>query len=194
MAVKPLVPTTIRTEFGDVLESDAFMAANGPQGDFTYVAGYSDMRRERDHQLKEVADGKRDIKDVLTLPVRLQWVRHAKYSGQPDNRKPTEFGNLQYRQVQANEVGQHEWIKGLPIGATTAADGSIHQGDCTLMVTDAKAAARNAAAIQYRTQQMIRPETSAGKLMGLGSTKPGTDPSLEVKSGEVVRVGSAIKG
>lgn len=190
---KPLVRTAIRTEFGDVLESEAFHAANGPQGDFTYVPGYSDMRRERDQQLSEVAQGKRDLKDVRTLPVRLQWVRHAKYSGQPDNRKPTEFGNLHYRQVSFDEVGKADWLKEMPEGAVKGADGAIHQGDCTLMVTDAKNAARNAAAIRVRTDAMVERDSAAAKLMALGATKPGSDPSVEVKPGETVRAGSFIK-
>lgn len=193
MAAKPLVPTTIRTEFGDVIESEAFHAANGPQGDFTYVPGYSDMRRERDRQIKEVADGKRASNDVLKLPVRLQWVRTAKYSGQPDNRKPTEFGNLKYRAVNVAEVGKSEWLKAMPEGAVEAADGSIHQGDVMLMVATAESAAKTAAGIQYRTQQMTKPDTSAARLMQLGASRPGSEPTVDVKPGEQIRVGSSIK-
>lgn len=192
MAAKPLIPTMIRTEFGDVLESEAFHASQGPQGDFTYVPGYSDMRRERDQHTKEVVDGKRAPKDVRALPVRLQWVRHAKYSGQPDNRKLVEFGNLHYRSVTKDDMGT-EWFKSMPEGAVLGADGTIHQGDCTLMMTDAKSAARAAAAIQYRTNQMTRSDSAAGKLMELGATHPGSDPTIDVKAGEEIRVGSSIK-
>ena len=192
MADKPLIPTMIRTEFGDVLESEAFQALNGPAGDYTYVPGYSDMRRTRDQQLKEVADGERQSKDVLTLPVRLQWVRHAHYSGRPDNTKPIEFGNDKYRAVTTADIGQ-PWCTGMPPHATEGPGGQIRTEDCTLMVIDANGAAQKAAAIRLQTDLMTRHDSVAGKLMELGRAKPGSDPTLEVKTGEQIRVGSSIK-
>src|SRR5437899_3179530 len=102
--VKPLVPTMIRTEFGEVLESEAFHAASGAQGDFTYVPGYSDMRRARDIATREVSEGKRNAKDVPELPVRLHWVRSVRLNNNPDNRKPVEFGNQNYRNVTKADI------------------------------------------------------------------------------------------
>lgn len=192
MAAKPVVPTMIRTEFGDVLESEAFHAATGAQGDMTYVPGYSDMRRLRDQQLKEVSEGRRNRKDVATLPVRLHLTRTAKYSGQPDDRKSIEFRNQGYRAVTKDDIGTHEWITGMPEAATLGPGGEIRVGDTVLMVCDAKTAARNAAMVQMRTNQMLR-ETAAADFMKLGDRNKGSDPSLTVSQGEPVKVGSAIK-
>ena len=189
--VKPLVPTTIRTEFGEVLESEAFRSQSGADGDFTYVPGYSDMRRARDQAQKEVIDGKRNAKDVPNLPVRLQWVRSVRINNTPDNRKPVEFGNQSYRNVTQDDIGQ-PWFTGMPDGAVVEAGGEIRQGDCTLMVVDAPKAAKNAAAIQFRTNQMLR-DTAASPLMRLGESKPGSDPSFTASQGEQITVGSSIK-
>lgn len=191
MVAKPLVPATIRTEFGEVLESDAFHDQGGARGDFTYVPGYSDMRRKRDQEAKEVADGKRAANTVSKLPVRLQWVRSVRVNNTPDNRKPVEFGNQKYRNVTQADMGT-EWFTGMPEGAVIEAGGEIRQGDCTLMVCEAEKAARNAAAVQFRTNQMLN-DASASRLMALGETKPGTDPSFTVSKGEEIRVGSSIK-
>lgn len=43
---RPLVPTTIRTEFGDVIEDASFYGVQ--QQDLTFVPGYSNLRRCRD--------------------------------------------------------------------------------------------------------------------------------------------------
>jgi len=45
---RQLVPTAIRTEFGEVVEDASFHAPLGANRDYTYVAGYSDLRRARD--------------------------------------------------------------------------------------------------------------------------------------------------
>lgn len=189
--VKPLIPTTIRTEFGEVLESDAFRDQSGAQGDFTYVPGYSDLRRKRDQELKEVAEGKRSDKNVSKLPVRLQWVRSVRVNNTPDNRKPVEFGNQKYRNVMKDDMGK-AWFTAMPEGAVVEAGGEIRQGDCTLMVCEADAAARNAASVQLRTNQMLK-DTAASQLMRLGDTKPGSDPSYSASKGEQITVGSSIK-
>ena len=192
MAAKPLVPTMIRTEFGDVLESEAFQAATGAQGDVTYVPGYSDMRRQRDQQLKEVADGKRKAADVRTRPVRLHLTRVTKYSGQPDDRKAIEFRNQGYRAVTKDDIGKHDWITNLPEAAVLGPAGEIRIGDTVLMMCDAKTATRNAAIVQMRTNQMLK-ETAAADFMKLGDRNQGSDPSVTVTPGEPIQVGSAIK-
>lgn len=46
MTVRPLVPTAIRTEFGEVLEDASFYTLQ--QRDITFVPGYSNLRRARD--------------------------------------------------------------------------------------------------------------------------------------------------
>jgi len=151
---RELVPTHIRTEFGEVLDDPKFYETMGAAMDHTYVAGYSDMRRARDQAIAEVQRGERKWKDVPTLPVRLQWTRTSKViGGQPDNTKEVEFGSQKYRLVTKSDIGK-EWCKHLPDGASLQADGSIKKGDTTLMVCDAKDAARNAASNQKAIERM----------------------------------------
>lgn len=160
MTKRELVPTTIRTEFGEVLDSPEFYDTMGAALDHTYVAGYSNLRRERDaaiaRELKE-HDGnssKINWKNVPTLPVRLQWARTTKViGGQPDNTKEVDFGSQGYRFANKSDIGQ-PWLKEMPQGATTTADGSIKKGDTTLMVCDAKTAARNAASNRKAVERM----------------------------------------
>lgn len=192
MAAKPVVPVMIRTEFGDVLESEAFRDAQTMQGDLTYTPGWSEMRRAHDQQLKEVADGTRSPSKVDPLPVRLHLARRATYSGQPDNRKTTQFVNNGYRAVTKDDIGQHDWLTAKPPTATIGPGGELHYGDTVLMVCDAKSAARNAAQIQIRTNQMLR-ETAAADFVKLGERNQGTEPTVSVSPGETHKVGSAIK-
>ena len=87
---RELIPTTIRTEFGEVLDDPEFYRSMGAAMDHTYVAGYSDMRRERDVAIAKAMRsrlmdrdpesgaqvlGAPDFHNVPTLPVRLQWAR-----------------------------------------------------------------------------------------------------------------------
>lgn len=147
---RELIPTAIRTEFGEVLDDPAFYETLGAAMDQTYVAGYSDMRRARDiaiaTELKERGDLSR-VKwaNIPTLPVRLQWARTSRIkTGLPDNTKEVEYSSQHYRAVTKADIGS-AWCKELPNGASFQADGSIKKGDTTLMVCDAKDAARNAA-------------------------------------------------
>jgi len=228
MTVRPLVPTAIRTEFGDVLEDASFYGIQ--QKDLTYVPGYSNLRRCRDlakglevarRQMysadeDEAALGKRNHKllqesirrnlgeagltapsgeitekDVPTLPVRLQWVRTAKISGAPDSFKSVQYGTDGYREVTKADIGQ-SWLKEMPAGATFGVSESIHQGDCVLMVCDAKRAARNAAIVRHRVDQQTA--NAAGEFLQLGDSKPGTDPSFTVEPGRTIKAPpSAVK-
>ena len=189
--LKPIVPAMIRTEFGDVLESEAFQAQSCAAGDHTYVPGYSDLRRQHDQDLKDVVDGKKKAADVTKLPVRLQWVRSVRLNMTPDNRKPVEFGNQSYRNVTKEDMGS-DWFTGMPEGAVIEAGGEIRQGDCTLMVCTAPKAAQNAAGVQFRTNQLLK-DTAAAQLMQLGDTKPGSEPSFTASKGEEIKVGSSIQ-
>jgi hypothetical protein len=176
---RPLVDTTIRTEFGDVLDDPSFYDVSGADRDLTYVPGFSDMRRARDLELAAVASGKKELRDAKLepLPVNMRWTRHSTVRGEPDGRKQMTSGNLGYAAVNKDEVGKHEWLKAMPPGATVGADGSIRKGDTMLMVTDGKTAARNAARKAVQTDRMHR-ETAAAKggLLEVGSRKEGLDP------------------
>lgn len=179
---RELVPTTIRTEFGEVIDDPAFYETMGAAQDHTYVPGYSDIRRARDLQKglrvaehdatsndegiaargranvasigetirKSLDAAGMTIKGAITssnvpmLPVRCQWARTSKIlSGNPDNAKTVDYESQDYRFVTQADVGA-PWLRALPKGATVQADGSIKKGDTTLMVCDAKSAARQA--------------------------------------------------
>ena len=188
MAVRPLVDTTIRTEFGDVQEDPSFYDVSGPDRDLTWVPGFSDMRRARDLELAAVASGKKAKHEarVEPLPVNVRWVRHSTVRGEPDSRKQITSGNLGYATVNKAEVGKHEWLKALPPGATVAADGSIRKGDTVLMVATGAQAARNAARKAAQTDRMQREASAAkGGLIDVGSRKEGLDPYVrqEVAAG-----------
>lgn len=168
---KPLIPT-MQTAYGPVVEDAEFYAnRGGAGGDITYVPGYSDLRQARDLAL---AEGRKPD----SLPVRLQWARNARVSGEPDSTKQWEYQNQKYRPVTEADIGQ-EWLTGLPPAATVAPDHSIRMQDMTLMVCDAQTAARNAARVQRATERQTA--TIGGKLLSQGDKVRGSDPVVEAK-------------
>jgi len=156
---RDLVPTAIRTEFGEVLEDASFHDTAGANRDYTYVPGYSDLRRQRDAAIakeQELHPGRVNWKNVPSLPARLQWVRVTKVvSGQPDNTKEIDAGTNGYRMVKKTDLGE-PWFTAMPAGAVERADGSILKGDTVLMVVDQQQAARNAAINQREIQQQTQ--------------------------------------
>jgi hypothetical protein len=182
MAKRPLVATAIRTEFGDVQESAEFYAAQGADRDLTYIPGFSDMRRERDLAIADVAAGRVDRRDakISPLPVNCRWVRKSTPKGAPDAMKQISSGQNGYKVVNKEQIGKVEWLTKLPPGATVEADGSISKGDLVLMVTEGKTAARNAARRQAQTNTMVRSaEETAGGLKALGANTRGADPFVK---------------
>lgn len=178
MAAKPIIETKVMTEFGEVLEDANFYA---PQvgTDHSYVPGYSDLRKARDLAVAESKAGLRKPQDIPTLPVRLQWTRSMRVSGnEPDNTKEIEAGNDGYRVVTKADIGQ-EWLKELPPGAKIVAGGAIRKGDVTLMVCDNKRAARNAAQAHVRTMREVQ-DLSKRPLM----QSRAADPYIESKLGD----------
>ena len=181
MAKRPLVSTTIRTEFGDVLDDPSFYDVSGADRDLTYVPGFSDMRRARDLELAAVASGKKGKHEakLTPLPVNARWVRKTTPKGAPDGRKQMSSGNLGYRVVSKDQIGKTDWLTALPPGATIELDGSIAKGDCILMVADGKTAARNAARKAALTQRMTNEAgAAAGGLLAVASRKEGVDPYI----------------
>lgn len=179
MAKRPLVNTGIRTEFGDVLETAEFYQAGGQDRDLTYVPGFSDMRRDRDLAISDVASGKVDRRDakISPLPVNLRWVRATTPKGAPDAMKQIASAQNGYTTVNKSQVGKTEWLKALPPGATVEADGSIRKGDLVLMVAEGKQAAKNAARRQAQTNTMVRSaEEAVGGLKALSGAAQGADP------------------
>lgn len=180
---RPLIDTTIRTEFGDVLESAEFYDVSGADRDLTYVPGFSDMRRARDLELAAVASGKKDKRDakIEALPVNCRWVRATTVRGDPDAGKQISSGNLGYTAVTKRSIGE-PWLSALPPGATVAADGSIRKGDTMLMVATGKQAARNAAIKASYTRRMheeVNVSAMRGDLLDVSSHVKGTDAYVE---------------
>jgi len=186
MTQRPLVDTTVRTEFGDVLESAEFYDVSGADRDLTYVPGFSDMRRARDLELAAVAAGKKDRRDakIDPLPVNCRWTRCTTVRGEPDARKQIGAGNLGYVLVTKKDIGQ-PWLKELPPGATIAADGSLHKGDTVLMVATGQRAARNAAgkaAYVRRLNAEVDTSRMRGDLHDVGTRVHGADPYVRQES------------
>lgn len=179
MTKRPLISTTIRTEFGDVLDDPSFYDVSSVDRDLTYVPGFSEMRRNRDLEIAAVASGQKAKHEakISPLPVNCRWVRRTTPRGSPDGRKQISSGNLGYRTVNKDQVGKADWLTALPPGATIEADGSIVKGDTVLMVADGKIAARNAARRAAQTQRMTsEAAAAAGGLLNVGARKEGVDP------------------
>ena len=77
---KPLVPAGIHTEFGDVVaEGGVFHDPTGSDGEILYTPGWSDLRRNYDRALAEIAQGVRDRRDRPTpLPGQLVLARRTR--------------------------------------------------------------------------------------------------------------------
>jgi hypothetical protein len=149
-APKPLVDAVAVTDFGGVEESSAFL--HEAERDYTYVNGFSELKRQQDLAKVEVRDGLRKPKDVPILPVNLHWVRCA-----GSYEKTGSYKSKGYRAVtQADLDANHTWLTGLPPGAKMNAAGEIvaAAGDVVLMVADRETAARNALRKQQRAQAM----------------------------------------
>lgn len=179
MTKRPLVESTIRTEFGDVLDDAAFHDVSGVDRDMTYVPGFSEMRRARDIELAEVAQGRKLARDakLAPLPVNMRWVRRTTPNGAPDARKELGSANLGYRIATKDMIGKNPWLKEMPPGAVVTADGAIQKGDTVLMLTDNKTAARNAARKIAQTARMVNDTAAAsGGLLDVARNKPGAEP------------------
>ena len=153
--IRPLTPTGILTEFGELYDDPNDTAAMGGQAlDHCYTPGFSEMRWQRDFALAEVAQGKRAKTEVPALPVNVRLVRRTLASGQPDMQKQVGSSNRGYKPVTQAEVGQ-AWFKEIPPGATVLADGTIAKGDCVYMWCDGPKAARNRYEKDRATQRRL---------------------------------------
>ena len=178
----PILNTEPPPEFGALKETPEFNDSTGMDRDFTYVPGFSELRRARDLAIAEVLAGKRAAKDVPTLPLNFRWVRSQSKKGDPDTRKVIRAGNRGYRAVTKDDVGEGKLLPSLPGGAMVQADGTVRQGDTMLMVTTAEKAARNEFQKRVRTESMTKGAlegfASAMRSAGLKSVQ-GASPSIE---------------
>lgn len=195
---RPLMDVNLVSEFGGVEDEAAFKAEGVSQRDYTYVPGFSDMRRGRDLALTELA--RREIKpsEVPILPVNLRWFRTVKGVGSdPDQMRVFAAKNQGYRVVtQADIDAKHPWLTALPPGAMIAADGSIKSsgGDLQLFVIDQQGAAKNSIRKKIATEQMVDGmQFGEGSLLKVGEKHKGADPSVVKLPSAPITVGGSTK-
>lgn len=191
MSAKPLTASQPLSEFGDLYQSSDFNDPHLMDRDQSYVPGFSEMRRNRDIKVAEYQAGTISRSDVPSLSVNLRWARNQLKSGAPDSSKPYAHGRKGYRIVTADMVGQ-EWLTELPPGAQIGPDKAIRNGDCILMVADAKDAARSEMAKRRQTDERIRGiEHSFAQNAQTAGANPAAQPTvtLDVPTTEPAKAG-----
>lgn len=179
-APKPIVPTGIMTEFGELRDDPAQLFAEmGMNQDVTYVPGFSDLRREADLARSE---GKRP----RDLPVNLRWVRRTLRNGMPTNERIVIMRGKNYRPVTTQDLkAKPDWLTEMPAHATTLPDGTIGSADMQLMVCDGVAARRNAARKLLRWMEFNT--ASAEEAIRVAGTKvKGSEAEVTRELGEPV--------
>lgn len=173
---RPLVPTGIMTEFGELKDDPATLFdAVGMNGDVTYVPGISDLRRAHD-----LAKARGET--PTPLPVNVRWVRRTRVSGEPTNDRMVKVGRDGYRPVMWTEVGTKDWIKSAPAGASKLPDGGIGMLDMQLMVQDAQSAARSAVRKQLKWTELVTASKDEA-LRAAGARVRGSNPEVETDLG-----------
>lgn len=185
MAKVPLIQSEPVSEFGDIALTSEFHDPAAMARDHSYVPGFSEMRRERDLQIAEVKAGTRDGRDVRQLPVNCRWARSQNKAGEPDSSKMFSHSRRGYRAVTKDDVGKNDWFKELPGGTSYAADGTIRNGDLTLMVCDRESAARNQKRKEIETNARLTGavNTFAHNLQAANGRIPrGADPYVRMET------------
>ena len=169
---KPLIPTGIHTEFGELLDDPDFV--QNDDTDYTWTPGFSESRIARDKALAEVAAGRLPKNKVPTLAGNVRLVRRTVQSGAPDQIKTMRAANKGYRILTKDDIGPGKLVTSLPSAAVVLADGTITKGDCVYMFCDAQQAARNSFEKQRKTQARLSAAQSRAQDAGVGySSKPG---------------------
>jgi len=130
----PLIRTDTRAHLGEAQEKPEFADPALARGDLTYVPGWSDLRRQRDADVRE---GRKPA----PLPYRLQLVRVRNSMGLPDGQGAASWRAQGYQEVKVNEM--KELGIAMPIGGMASADGFVDVGDLRLFACDAQRAAQN---------------------------------------------------
>lgn len=179
---KPVVTARERSPYGDITPEE-LANLTGQGRDRWYIDGYSDKRTQRELDIRE---GRK----ASSLTHRFHLVPVTGIDGKSLAKGVSEKRQQGYRPVMATD------LKGLGISLDNGAyevmpDGTIRNGDCILMVTDAKHAAANYIAQERRNQAAMdapkaRMEKAAEDFnakMGLTS-KTGTAPIFEISEGD----------
>lgn len=160
MSKRPLIPTRPVDEFGGFSAADLENMAEEAPMDSTFVPGWSPMRRQRDIELGELAEGRRRADEVSSLPVNVRIVSRSSPSGAFTSRKLMQASANGYRPIVESDLGEL-WFTEMPPGATVMPDGSIVNaaGDGQYMVCEARRAALN----KYRKEvKMLEQAAQAG--------------------------------
>ena len=186
----PIVFSAPPPEFGELRESPEFHDANGMDGDYTYVPGFSDLRRARDEAINEVRRGQRRASEVPTLPMNFRWARCQNKKGEPDSRKVLGAASRGYIAVTKEQVGEGKLLPSLPPGAKFNPAGEIQQMDTVLMVCTAEKAARNEFRKRAKTESATK-GAEAGFEAALqavgGRPAKGAKPFIEKEVGQRIR-------
>lgn len=149
---RPLIDSGPVSEFGP---TDPTLMAEERGLDFSedmmYVPGFSDQRRQREHEVLEYQQGTRAGKDVSHLSANVYWTRRTSIGGTVDARKLMSAKNAGYRPVTEADVGK-AWLTALGSGWTKTPEGHIINaaGDYQLMVLEGAPAANRAAMKQRK--------------------------------------------
>ncbi len=179
MAV-PLVLTAPASEFGYLAQTPDFNDPKVMDRDASYVPGFSEMRRARDTAVAKYVNHQIQRSEIPELPVNMRWARNQNKAGQPDSQKVFGHSTKGYRVANKTDVGQ-PWLKEMPPGTTTAADGSIIKGDTVLMVATKEQAAKNAAFKADATRRRVSgmADSFAAIAAKDGSGWRGADPAVK---------------
>lgn len=184
MSKRPLIRTTPVSEFGE-FEASAFDGDVAGQEadavflrDMTYVPGWSGMRRGRDEELAELAQGRRTAKEVRALPVNVRLVRRASAKGEFDGKKLMMAGVQGYKPITSDMRGKVDWFTAMPPGARILENGEIVNaaGDMVYMYTEAPQAARNLARKAEKTRLLA---DQAGEKVAGGVVEAGGEWARE---------------
>lgn len=184
--VRPVIDAVTLNEFGEVNPAD-LVAPGTSAPDATYTPGWSELRHQRDIEMKEYRAGTRAAKDVKPLPGNVRLVRRTKAGSQdPDVTRATWINNAGYRPIRKADIGQ-PWFKAMPPGAFELPDGSIAKGDCVYMYAEQQTAALNRAKSH---QDLARQFDQVDGWMEAVGAIEGTKPERTEERGEPIKIQS----
>lgn len=181
MSKRPLIRTTPVSEFGEAEASAFETAPDGDQvfmRDLTYVPGWSDLRRRRDTELAELAEGRRSASEVRTLPVNVRLVRRTSANGTFDGKKLMMAGVQGYKPITSDLMGTVDWFTAMPPGAKILENGEIVNaaGDMVYMYAEGPVAAQN---LRRKSEKTLQLASQAGEKVAGGVVEAGGEWARE---------------
>ena len=174
MSKRPLLRTAPVSEFGEFDGAEFDAADEQHIIDNTYVPGWSEMKKQRDVQLGELAQGRLRPDQVKALPVNVRLVRRATASGAFEGKKLMSAANSGYQPITEDMVETVDWFTAMPPGAKVLEDGSIVNaaGDMQYMYCPGPRAAMN---LRRKNQRMLEMAANAGVTTQGGVAEQGGD-------------------